>query len=232
MTKELIAVIEDEPDIRDVIEYNLKREGFRISSNGDGAKGLDMIRREKPNLVLLDLMLPGIGGLDICQKLKADSQTQNIPIIIVSAKGEESDIVLGLGLGADDYVCKPFSPKELLARVKAVIRRGTRQSSNLEGERLTFEGLTIDPSQHLVRVDGATPEFTATEFRLLATLASSPERVFTRDHLINCAIGEHAVVSDRNIDVHIRAIRKKLGPYQGWIKTMRGIGYSFRIQEE
>ena len=232
MSRESIVIVEDEPDIREVIEYNLSREGFHVSSSPDGQSGLDTIRKEAPDLVVLDLMLPGIDGIEICRRLKADPLTRSIPIIMVTAKGEESDVVLGLGVGADDYVSKPFSPKELMARVRAVLRRGPLKEERGAGERLVYGGLTIDSSRHEVSVDGESIEFTATEFRLLQLLASNPERVFTRDHLIRRVIGEHAIVNDRNIDVHVRAIRKKLGRYRDTLRTMRGVGYRFRPLEE
>lgn len=232
MARESIVIVEDEPDIREVIEYNLSREGYKVTSSGDGQSGLETVRKEAPDLVVLDLMLPGVDGIEICRRLKADPLTRGIPIIMVTAKGEESDVVLGLGVGADDYVSKPFSPKALMARVKAVLRRGSLKEERGAGERLVYGGLAIDAARHEVQVDGKSEEFTATEFRLLHILASNPERVFTRDHLIRRVIGEHAIVNDRNIDVHVRAIRKKLGPYREVVRTMRGVGYRFRPLEE
>lgn len=232
MARESIVVVEDEPDIREVIEYNLTREGYRVSAADDGKDGIDVIRKEAPDLVVLDLMLPGIDGVEICRRLKADPLTRGIPIIMVTAKGEESDVVLGLGVGADDYVAKPFSPKELMARVRAVLRRGPLKEERGAGERLVYGGLSVDAARHEVSVDGKSLEFTATEFRLLYLLAANPERVFTRDHLIRRVIGEHAIVNDRNIDVHVRSIRKKLGKYRDTIRTMRGVGYRFRPADQ
>lgn len=222
-------VVEDEPDIFEIMEYNLKREGYEVQGCLDGAEGIEMVRRERPDLVLLDLMLPGMSGLDICRALKTEELTRNIPIVIVTAKNTESDVVLGLGLGADDYIAKPFSPRELIARVQAVLRRGPLQSEQEKNsERINYEGLVVDAGRHQVIVDGELGTFTATEFRLLHFLMSHPGRVFTRDQLVQNSIGTQAVVLDRNIDVHIRSIRKKIGPYRDLIETVRGVGYRFQ----
>ncbi|MHC5021252.1 MAG: response regulator [Planctomycetota bacterium] len=222
-----IVVIEDEPDILEVLAYNLAREGFEVREAEDGEAGLALVRKHRPALVLLDLMLPGRDGLDVCRELKAAPVTADIPIIMVTAKGEESDVVLGLGLGADDYVTKPFSPKELIARVRAVLRRGPERAAGDATERIVRDGVVLEPARHTVTIDGADVRFTATEFRLLHFLAIHPGRVFTRDHLLSRVIGEHAVVIDRNIDVHIRAVRKKLGAHRALIETVRGVGYRF-----
>jgi len=232
MKRQKAVVIEDEPDILEVIDYNLEREGFRVLGASDGEVGLELARSENPDVVLLDLMLPGLDGIEVCRRLKSDDLTRSIPIIMVTAKGEESDIVLGLGMGADDYVTKPFSPKELLARVRAVLRRAPLQQDQRSTERLERDGLSIDVDRHEVRVDGDTVDFTATEFRLLYFLAMYPGRVFTRDHLLSRVIGEDAIVIDRNIDVHIRAVRKKLTQRRDLIETVRGVGYRFRDREE
>ena len=225
MKNEKIVVIEDEEDILEVIAYNLKREGFDVVTSTSGEDGLAKIERVAPNLVILDLMLPEIDGLDLCRTLKSDPVTQGIPVIMVTAKGEESDVVLGLGMGADDYVTKPFSPKELVARVKAVLRRGRSAPETDRRERIVRDGVVIDPQRHDVRVDGESVVLTATEFRLLHFLASHPGRVFTRDQLLTRVIGDEAIVIDRNIDVHVRAIRKKLGKHRQLIETIRGVGY-------
>ena len=231
MAKQMIAVIEDEPDIREMIEYNLSREGFAVATAADGEAGLDLVQKRGVDLVLLDLLLPGLDGIEVCRRLKADAATRGIPVIIVSAKGEESDIVLGLGVGADDYVAKPFSPRELIARVHAVLRRGTLQDDEA-GKRIERKGLLVDPLRHEVRVDGLPVELTATEFRLLHLLASHPGRVFTRDQLLDRVIGERAAVIQRNIDVHVRAIRKKLGNRRDLVVTIRGVGYRFRDEQQ
>jgi two-component system phosphate regulon response regulator PhoB len=226
--RETILVVEDEEDILEVIRYNLMREGYRVSGVRDGEEGLKRIRQENPNLVLLDLMLPGLDGLEICRRIKKDPVTRAIPVVMVTAKGEESDVVLGLGLGADDYVVKPFSPRELVARVKAVLRRGPLVEDRGAGERIVRGPLTVDIGRHEARVDDQPITLTATEMRLLHFLAAHPGRVFTRDHLLSRVIGEHAVVIDRNIDVHIGSIRKKLGDHRDAIETVRGVGYRFQ----
>jgi DNA-binding response OmpR family regulator len=227
MTGKLITLIEDEPDIQEIIAYNLKREGYQVSAALNGEEGLDLIERKKPDLILLDLMLPGIDGLEVCRRLRSRPETQDIPIIMVSAKGEETDVVLGLGLGADDYIAKPFSPKELIARVKAVLRRSKIQTQIPSDDKIVHGSLLIEPSKHKVSLAGKEIIFTASEFKMLATLANSPGRVYTREQLINHSLGENVVVVDRNIDVHIRAIRKKLGEEYNFIETIRGIGYRF-----
>jgi two-component system phosphate regulon response regulator PhoB len=227
MRKSHIVVIEDEADLREVIHYNLEREGFNVATAGDGESGLKLVRGQQTELVLLDLMLPQMDGLEVCRRLKGDDGTRSIPVIMVTAKGEESDVVLGLGLGADDYVTKPFSPKELVARVRAVLRRGKLREERGPRERIEAHGMVIDTARHEVRVDGKPVTLTATEFRLLHFVASHPGRVFTRDHLLSRVIGEDAYVVDRNIDVHVRSIRKKLGERRDVIETIRGVGYRF-----
>ncbi|MEM1205588.1 MAG: response regulator [Acidobacteriota bacterium] len=228
VSRRKIVAIEDEPDILELVQYNLTREGFNVLTATSGDEGVDLIVREAPDLVLLDLLLPGIDGIEVCRKLKMDPVTQKIPIIMVSAKGEESDIVLGLGVGADDYVSKPFRPKELIARVRAVLRRGALKDEEAKGDRLVRQGLVIDSMRHEVRVEGEIVSLTATEFRLLHLLASHPGRVFTRDQLVSRVIGGGAAVIDRNIDVHVRSIRKKLGEQRHLIGTIRGVGYRFQ----
>ncbi|MEO0479638.1 MAG: response regulator transcription factor [Planctomycetota bacterium] len=227
MKREKIVVVEDETDILEVIEYNLAREGYRVRAFRDGEEGLEAVRRDAPDLVILDLMLPGLDGLEICRRIKRDDVTRHIPVIMVTAKGEEADIVLGLGVGADDYVPKPFSPKELAARVAAVLRRGPMRTDEAADERIVSGGLMVDVSRHEVSVDGERIRLTATELRLLHFLACHPGRVFTRDHLLSRVIGEDAVVLDRNIDVHVGALRKKLGSVRHRIETVRGVGYRF-----
>lgn len=227
MVNEKVFVVEDEPDILDVLSYNLKREGYEVSFSMNGAEAIVPIQQEKPDLVLLDLMLPGMDGLEVCRQLRNDERSKNIPIIMVTAKGEESDVVIGLGMGADDYITKPFSPKELIARVKAALRRSKVAVKVDDNESIKIGGLVIEPAKHKVTLDGEVIKLTATEFRLLHYLASSPGRVFSREQLLDHAFGNDVVVVDRNIDVHIRAIRKKIDPDQHYIETIRGVGYRF-----
>jgi two-component system phosphate regulon response regulator PhoB len=227
LSRKKILVIEDELDILEVIEFNLSREGYDVICASNGEEGLRKVREKQPHLVLLDIMLPGLDGIEVCKRLQADPQTKRIPVIMVTAKGEESDIVLGLGVGADDYIAKPFSPRELVARVKAVLRRGALQQEEV-ATRIEREGLVIDKARHEVLVDGETVTFTPTELRLLYFLASRPGRVFTREQILDRVLGEHVVVTDRNIDVHIRAVRQKLGRHRDLIETIRGLGYRFR----
>jgi len=227
MKRETIVAIEDEPDLLEVVRYNLAREGYEVLSAEDGLEGLDVIEKSHPDLVLLDLMLPGMDGVEICRRVKFDPETRSIPVIIVSAKGEESDVVLGLEMGADDYVAKPFSPRELVARVKAVLRRGDLKGQESPDGRVVMDGLVIDPARHEVVVDGESVGFTATEFKLLHHLAANAGRVFTREQLLRHAVGDDVVILERNVDVHVRAIRKKLGDQADRISTIRGVGYRF-----
>jgi DNA-binding response OmpR family regulator len=234
--RQKLLVIEDEADILELLVYNLTREGYTVSGCRDGSEGLSRARQELPGLILLDLMLPGIDGLEICSRLKADHATRAIPIVMVTAKGEESDIVLGLGVGADDYIVKPFSPRELVARVKAVLRRGPVASEGPGGRVMRVlpgapGGLVIDPARHKVELDGTALACTATEFKLLYLLVSSPGRVFTRDSLLSRISGDDALVIERNIDVHVRALRKKLGDYRELIETIRGVGYRCKDED-
>ncbi len=228
MEREKIVVIEDEADIREVTEYNLTREGYQVHASPDGEQGLQLVKKVVPDLVLLDLMLPGLDGIEVCRALKSDPLTRAVPVIMVTAKGEESDIVLGLGMGADDYVTKPFSPKELIARVKAVLRRSPLKAELTNQTRIERGEVTIDIERHEVRVEGVSVSFTATELKLLYFLASHPGRVFTRDHLLSRIGCEDTFVVDRNIDVHVRSVRKKLDKHRDLIETIRGIGYRFQ----
>lgn len=224
-----VVIIEDEPDILEVLEYNLTREGFDVRTALDGHRGLAEIRRDPPELVLLDLMLPGVDGLEVCRQLRSDRHTRGTRIVMLTAKGEEADLVIGLGMGADDYISKPFSLRELVARIKAVLRRGAlRGGDEVEVATLTRGPLSIDPSRHEVTVAGESVTLTATEFRLLHLLADHPGRVFARDQLLDRVMGENAPVMDRTIDAHIRTIRKKLRAHRDLIETIRGVGYRFR----
>ena len=230
MKKPKIVVIEDEVDILEVINYNLSKEGFDVCSALDGEEGLALIKKEVPDLVLLDLMLPGLDGIEICRKLKTDYSTRSIPIIMVTAKGEESDIVLGLGMGADDYMVKPFRPRELMARIRSVLRRG---DFIVEGEGLvSIDELVIDINRHEVKLEGKKIVLTAMEFKLLHFLASHPGQVFTRENLLNHVSSDDTFIIDRNIDVHIRSIRKKLNKHRELIETIHRVGYRFRDKDQ
>ncbi len=226
--KQKIVVVEDETDIRELIAHNLNRDGYEVETVLDGEKAIQLIRDTLPDLILLDLMIPKLDGLEVCKVLKKDEATSQIPIIMVTAKGEESDIVLGLGLGADDYLSKPFSPKELLARIKAVLRRGETRDNQAGRDRLVFKNLVIDVDRHEVLISDQPVVFTATEFKLLHFLATHSGRVFSRSHLLSSVIGEDAFVFERNIDVHIQSLRKKMGTFRSMIETVRGVGYRFR----
>jgi len=228
MTKPKILIIEDEPDIRELLQYNLNRDGCEATAVADGKTGIAAARRLAPDLVLLDLMLPGMDGLEVCRKLRSDTSTAGVAIIMVTARGEESDIVLGLGLGADDYITKPFKANEMLARVRAVLRR-TREDSRVNDDKkaVVAGALRIDPSRHKVTLADEELALTATEFRILHYLASRPGRVFTRDQILAASMSPNTMVLERNIDVHIRSIRKKLGDHRNLIETVRAIGYRF-----
>jgi len=221
-----VLVVDDEKDIVDLLEYHLKRENYTVLSAKDGEAAMRAAREDRPDLILLDLMLPGVDGLEVCRLLKADPTTSAIRVIMLTAKGEEADIVAGLELGADDYVPKPFSPRVLMARVKAVLRRGGEPAT--EEAVLKIGDLLVDPVRHEVKVRGELCELTATEFKLLHHMAQRPGRVFTRDQLINAARGDEVVVVDRTVDVHVAALRRKLGPCGDLIETVRGVGYRFK----
>ena len=230
MSETKIVIVEDEPDILEILTYNLERENFKVQSSLDGLVGLKLIQRELPALIILDLMLPSIDGLEICQHLKKDPRTSGIPIVMLTAKGEESDIILGLGIGADDYITKPFSPRELIARVKAILRRGSLGGKKSNKELISIGDLKVNTLKHQVMLDNQEIKMTATEFRLLAKLAANPGQVFSREQLLDDILGNDAVVVvDRNVDVHIRSIRKKIGEKK--IETVRSVGYRFREAE-
>lgn len=227
MKQATILVIEDDADIVELLQYNLSKEGFRVRIARDGDTGIQEARRYRPDLILLDLMLPGVDGLEVCRRLKRDPELSTTPIVMVTAKSEESDVVTGLEMGADDYLSKPFSPRELLARVRAVLRRGVSAKDH-EQARLDFGSVVLDRPRHEVSIDGKVVEFTRAEFRLLWALGSSPGRVFARDELVEFITGGEAHISDRNVDVHISAVRKKLEPYSDLVKTVRGVGYKIK----
>ncbi len=226
MSKEKILVVDDEQDLVKLICYQLEKEGYKLLSAYNGEDALSLARKERPELVILDLMLPGIDGLEVCKKLKADQALSHTAIIMLTAKGEESDITTGLKLGADDYMTKPFSPKELVARAQAVLRRA--KSVLTTKDYIEIDGLTIDLYKHEVTIKSEPVPLTLTEFRLLHRLASNPGRVFERDQLLDSISGTEISVIDRTIDVHISSLRKKLKVFASRIITIRGIGYKFR----
>ncbi|MEM7395595.1 MAG: response regulator [Verrucomicrobiota bacterium] len=227
MAKSRLLVVEDEVDIQELLQYNLIREGYDVTLTSNGEDALDLAYRTVPSLVLLDLMLPGMDGLEVCRQLRAENKTRNIPIVMLTAKGEESDIVVGLELGADDYITKPFSPKVLFARVKAVLRRKSR--ADVEDNAIIVRGdLTIDPVRHEIRHKDDRIELTATEFRILHFLARRPGWVFTRQQIVDAVRGEDYAVTERAVDVQIVGLRKKLGKAAELVETVRGIGYRFK----
>ncbi len=226
MAKEVILVVDDEEDIRELVELNLRREGYQILSCDTGERALELVRSKKPDLVVLDLMLPGVDGLEVCRRLKADPNTRPIPLIMLTAKGEETDIVAGLELGADDYVTKPFSGKVLAARVRRLLRRHVEEVE--EKGVVRVEGVEIDPARREVRIDGELVTMTLTEFNILHTLARRPGVVFTRYQIVDRIHGDDYLVTDRAIDVQIVALRRKLGSYGKLIETVRGVGYRLK----
>jgi two-component system, OmpR family, alkaline phosphatase synthesis response regulator PhoP len=227
MAKEHILVVDDEEDILELVRYNLVKEGYRVTTVASGEEALKSARTVQPDILLLDLMLPGVDGLEVCRLLKQDPKTQHIPIIMLSAKGEEADIVTGLELGAADYITKPFSPKVLIARLRAVLRRRAAESVS-EGIPLTVHEITIHPGRHEVTIKGQPVDLTVTEFRLLYMLARRPGWVFTRSQIVNGVHGEDYPVSDRSVDVQVVGLRKKLGISGDYIETVRGVGYRFK----
>lgn len=227
MAKDSILVIEDEADILELISYNLGKEGYRVTGVASGEAGLKSARASLPGLIVLDLMLPGLDGLEVCKLLKADSKTQHIPIIMLTAKGEESDVITGLEVGADDYLTKPFSPKILIARVRAQLRRKARAADKTTATIKAHE-IVIHPGRHEVLVAGKAVDLTFTEFQILQLLARHPGWVFSRYQIVNEIRGDETIVTDRSVDVQIVGLRKKLGEAGQYIETVRGVGYKFR----
>jgi DNA-binding response OmpR family regulator len=229
MPKESLLIIEDDPDIVELVQYNLEREGFRVAAARDGERGLQEASSTHPSLILLDLMLPGMEGLEVCRALRQNRGTRRIPLVILTAKGEETDIVLGLEMGADDYVTKPFSPRELTARVRAVLRRAEAANGENDSNRIEHGPLLLDAERYQVWLNGAPLSLTLSEFRLLHALVSSPGRVLTRDQLVERITAGECIVTDRNVDVHISSLRKKFGDeHEDLIVTVRGVGYKCR----
>jgi DNA-binding response OmpR family regulator len=233
--KRRVLVVDDERDIVDLVRYNLNKNGYEALIATDGHQALEIAAREIPDLIILDLMLPGIHGTEVARRLKGDPRTAAIPIVMLSAKGEETDIVVGLTLGADDYVTKPFSMKILLARLATVLRRTDSPAAAPgadSGPSLKAGPLSIDTSKHEASVDGEAVKLTLTEFKLLCALVGARGRVLTRDQLMDKAMGTDVFVTDRAIDVHITSIRKKLGKANWLVHTVRGVGYRLRESPE
>lgn len=227
MPREKILVVDDEEDILELVRYNLEREGFQVTCAESGEKAMERTRQEAPDLIVLDLMLPGIDGLEVARRLKQDQKTAGLPIVMLTAKGEEADIVAGLELGADDYITKPFSPRVMIARIKAVLRRQSQQAQDPE-RILNIGNLIIDPRRRSVWADDTYIDLTYSEFQILLFLAARPGWVFTRSQIVDAVRGENYPVTDRSVDVQIAGLRKKLGQYSAYIETVRGVGYRFK----
>ena len=227
--KARLLVVEDEPDIQELLRYNLMREGYAVVCADRGEQALRVVQDSPPDLIVLDLMLPGIDGLEVCRSLKSDAATSQIPIVMLTAKGEEADIVVGLEMGADDYITKPFSPRVLVARLRAVMRRPAGADDGGEDDAtITVGDLTVNPTRHEARIAEQSIDLTATEFKLLHLLTRRPGRVFTRRRSsIRCTTG-FAAVTDRSVDVHMVSLRRKLGEAGRLIETVRGVGYRLR----
>ncbi|MFN0056711.1 MAG: response regulator [Planctomycetales bacterium] len=226
MGKTKILIIEDERALVEVLTYNLKKEGFEVLSATDGQDGLRRAQTNLPDLVLLDLMLPVIEGLEVCRQLRSSSRTRDIPILMLTARSEEVDEIVGFQMGADDYVTKPFKIKPLIQRIKALLRR--KQPVDATGDIVAACGIEINRSQHRATADGQELHLTPTEFRLLWTLLRQPGRAFTRHDLMEASMGDDTLVLERTIDVHIKSLRQKLGSRADQIETVRGVGYRFR----
>jgi two-component system phosphate regulon response regulator PhoB len=218
-----ILIIDDESDVADLVAMNLKAEGYKTITADNGEAGLAKAKDEEPQLIVLDLMLPKMSGLEVCKALKRESATSRIPIIMLTAKSDEVDRIVGLELGADDYVTKPFSPRELLLRIQSVLRRSS--TGGEKQERIKVGDIVLDHSRHEVLVKDEKIELTATEFRLLAILMERRGRVQTRDRLLNDVWGYESVIDTRTVDTHIRRLREKLGPVADYVETVRGVGY-------
>jgi two-component system phosphate regulon response regulator PhoB len=230
VAKDKILVIDDEKDILDLVEYNLKQNGYKVTCVATGEEALDAARSFKPDLILLDLMLPGVDGFDVCKDLKSQPDTQEIPVIMLTAKSEDIDVVTGLELGADDYITKPFSPRVLIARVRAILRKKNKLSeAQKTGDKIIrVQDIVIDTRKHLVRVNDKTIDLTFSEFRLLQLLAERPGWVYSRYQIVDDIRGEDYPVTERSVDVQVVGLRKKLGSSGKYIQTVRGVGYRFK----
>src|SRR3990172_2294403 len=221
---ERILVIEDEPEIREMISYNLFKEGYRVTAVASGEEGLKSVQNQTPDLVVLDLMLPGVYGLDVCKQIKSDFRTSGVPIIMLTARSEESDVISGLEVGADDYITKPVSPRLLIARIRARLRQKIEEPDKAQ-KKINLKRISMDKGRHSAEVDGKPVTLTPTEFKLLWMLAKNVGLVFSRNEIINSVKGDDAVVTDRSVDVQIVGLRQKLGSCGDAIETVRGVGY-------
>lgn len=231
MRNKKIMVVDDEADIRELIRFNLEKEGFEVVSVSDGETALEEARLRQPDLILLDVMLPGMDGVEVCFKLKSDISFKSIPIVMLSAKSDESDQLVGLKIGADDYLVKPFSPKVLVAKISAILRRGEVVSSSKDGEEpvIRYKGLYMNPNDFSVSYKDESLKLTAVEYKILYFLARKPGRVYTRERIIEQVRGDDVIITGRTVDVHILSLRRKLGSASEMIETVRGIGY--KVQE-
>ncbi len=223
-----ILVVDDEPDILNLLDYNLKKAGFKVLSAKDGPEAIDTARLRKPDLILLDIMLPDMEGTEVLKRLKTYEATRHIPVIMLTAKGEEVDKIVGFELGAEDYITKPFSPRELILRVRAVLKRASEPAEPQGGKTLSFRELTVDLSRHRVTVRGAEVELSSQEFKLLSELLGSRGMVLSRDSILDRAWGRDCFVIPRTVDTHVRRLREKLKSAGKYIETVRGVGYRFR----
>lgn len=226
MAKPLVLIVEDDQSLADVLDYNLRQDGYETLVANDGREGLSQAKLRGPKLVVLDIMLPTLGGLEVCRRLRADPATREILVLMLTAKSEETDQVAGFSVGADDYVTKPFSVKVLLERIRALLRRQSGRADR--GDVLVSQGVLVDRERHRATAGDESLDLTRSEFSLLETLIRQPGRVFNRSELIDSALGGDSLVLERTIDVHVRALRKKLGQHAALIETVRGVGYRFR----
>lgn len=227
MAKEHIVVVDDEEDLLELINYNLSKEGYRVTCLPTGEGAMRTIKSQTPDLVVLDLLLPGVDGLELCRIVKSDPETRHIPVVMLTAKAEDADVVTGLELGADDYITKPFSPRILLARIRAVLRRRPKESADDEAVIKVHE-IVVHPGRHEVLIGGTPVSLTFTEFRLLHFLAQRPGWAFSRNQIVDAVRGDDYPVTERSVDVQVAGLRKKLGDYGEYIETVRGVGYRFK----
>jgi len=226
MSKTHILVVDDEEDILELVRYNLAKEGYQVDCVASGEEALKLAKSKHPDLIILDLMLPGVDGFDVCKQLKRDIETASIPVVMLTAKGEDADIVAGLELGADDYITKPFSPRVLTARIRAALRRGVGEEES--DTVLRLRNIIINPTRHEVTVNGQPIDLTVTEFGILHFLARRPGWVYSRNQIISGVKGSDYAVTERSVDVQITGLRKKLGEAGQYLETVRGVGYRFK----